>query len=44
MPSQVPFQVVVSDDNAIECAMNILASRNPVVYMQRQESIEEMDN
>ncbi|MGC9610844.1 MAG: phosphoribosylaminoimidazolesuccinocarboxamide synthase [Minisyncoccia bacterium] len=44
MPSQVPLQVVVSDDNAIKCAMNILASKNPAIYMQRQKSIEEMDN
>lgn len=44
MPSQVPLQVVLSDDNALKCAMNILASKNPAIYMQRQKSIEEMDS
>jgi len=43
MPSNVPHPFVNSGENAIQAAMNVLAQKNPLIYMQRQFEIEELD-
>jgi len=43
MPSYVPSTTVLSPDNAILAALNILAQKNPAAYMFRQYAIEELD-
>ncbi len=43
MPSFVPLATVWPEENAILMATNILALKNPLLYMQRQEQIEELD-
>ncbi len=44
MPSNVPLATICSDVNAVDFALNILAQKNPIIYMQRQFAIEELDN
>ncbi|MFH0906953.1 MAG: phosphoribosylaminoimidazolesuccinocarboxamide synthase [bacterium] len=43
MPSNVPMLTCLDLENAIQAALNILAQKNPVLYMQRQRQIEELD-
>jgi phosphoribosylaminoimidazole carboxylase/phosphoribosylaminoimidazole-succinocarboxamide synthase len=43
LPSQVPMMTVLSPKNAVLAALNILAQKNPVVYMHRQYEIEKLD-
>ncbi len=43
MPSSVPLATVWPDGNAVPMALNILASKNPVLYMWRQKQVEELD-
>ncbi len=43
MPSNVPMVTVLSPKNAVLVALNILAQKNPIVYMHRQYTIEQMD-
>jgi len=43
MPSQVPNLTVLSPENAVLAALNILAQQNPAVYMFRQYDIELLD-
>ena len=43
MPSQVPMGTILSSKNAMLMTLNILAQKNPVAYMHRQYSIEELD-
>ncbi|MFH1298435.1 MAG: phosphoribosylaminoimidazolesuccinocarboxamide synthase [Patescibacteria group bacterium] len=44
MPSQVPMVAVLSPENAVLAALNILAQKNPVAYMHRQYEIEKLDS
>lgn len=44
LPSQVPMATICSDENAINFALNILAQKNPYLYMFRQLGIEELDD
>jgi len=43
MPSNVPLMTAWPDKNAMLAALNILAQKNPLIYMSRQEEIEELD-
>jgi phosphoribosylaminoimidazole carboxylase / phosphoribosylaminoimidazole-succinocarboxamide synthase len=43
-PSDVPMATICSDNNAIDYALNILAQKNPLLYMLRQLRIEELDS
>ena len=43
MPSKNPMATIASDSNAVQFAFNILAQKNPAVYMARQFAIEELD-
>ncbi|MFH1367290.1 MAG: phosphoribosylaminoimidazolesuccinocarboxamide synthase [Patescibacteria group bacterium] len=43
MASDVPMATVWPDSNAILFAVNILAAKNPLLYMWRQIKIEELD-
>ncbi|MFZ2187933.1 MAG: phosphoribosylaminoimidazolesuccinocarboxamide synthase [Candidatus Moraniibacteriota bacterium] len=43
MPSQVPMPTMLSPDNAVLMALNILGQKNPIAYMHRQYAIEELD-
>ena len=43
MPSNVPLLTVWPEKNAILAAKNILAQKNPFLYMKRQMEIEELD-
>ncbi len=43
-PSDVPLATICSDANAVDYALNILAQKNPLLYMLRQSRIEELDN
>lgn len=43
LPSDVPLLVTWPEKNALLAAMNILAQKNPILYMQRQLLIEEFD-
>jgi len=43
MPSQVPNMTILSPENAVLAALNILAQKNSVAYMHRQYAIEELD-
>lgn len=42
-PSDVPLMTVLSPKNALLAALNILAQKNPVAYMYRQQRIEDLD-
>ncbi len=43
LPSEVPSATFINGDNAVLCALNILAQKNPVAYMYRQFEIEKLD-
>lgn len=43
MPSNVPLLTVWPEKNALLAAQNILAQKNPFLYMERQMKIEEFD-
>lgn len=43
MPSSVPLATIWPEKNAILMALNILAIKNPLLYMRRQKQIEELD-
>lgn len=43
MPSNVPLLVTWPEENALLAAINILAQKNPLVYMEIQKKIEEFD-
>jgi len=43
MPSNVPLLTVLSPENAVLAALNILAQSNPAAYMHRQYAIEQLD-
>ena len=43
MPSDVPMAVIERDSNAIDLALNILAKKNPIAYMQRRFKLESFD-
>lgn len=43
MPSSVPLATTWPEKNAILMALNILAIKNPLLYMWRQKQIEELD-
>lgn len=43
LPSQVPMLAILSKNNAVLAALNILAQKNPAAYMYRQSAIEELD-
>jgi len=43
MPSDVPMTTILNEANAINHALNILTQKNPLLYMQRQKRIEELD-
>jgi phosphoribosylaminoimidazole carboxylase/phosphoribosylaminoimidazole-succinocarboxamide synthase len=43
MPSNVPMMTVLSSKNAFLAAYNLLAAKNPVVYMLRQYDLELLD-
>jgi phosphoribosylcarboxyaminoimidazole (NCAIR) mutase len=43
MPSHVPMATFAKDTNAVEFALNVLAQKNPAIYMQRQKAIEKLD-
>jgi len=43
MPSLVPLVTAWPEKNALLAAMNILAAKNPLLYMWRQKQIEELD-
>lgn len=43
LPSRVPMVTVLSPNNAVLAALNILAQKNPVAYMHRQLAIEALD-
>ena len=43
MPSFVPLNIVWPEENAVLSALNILAGKNPLLYMYRQRQIEELD-
>ncbi len=44
MPSAVPLSTAWPESNAIGQAMNILAQKNPVIYMLTQFELEQFDN
>lgn len=43
MPSDVPMSVIERDANAIDFALNILAKKNPILYMNRRFKLEQHD-
>lgn len=43
MPSNVPLLTAWPEENAMLAAQNILAQKNPLLYMWRQKQIEELD-
>ncbi len=43
VPSQVPLLTIMSRKNAVLAALNILAQKNPYLYMLRQYAIEQLD-
>ena len=43
MPSKNAMATILSQKNAVLYALNILASKNPAIYMKRQYEIEELD-
>ena len=43
MSSNVPLLTAWPEENAMLAAQNILAQKNPLLYMQRQKQIEELD-
>ncbi len=43
LPSNTPMIVIAADNNAVDCALNILARSNPSVYMIRQKEVESLD-
>ncbi|MFA5872085.1 MAG: phosphoribosylaminoimidazolesuccinocarboxamide synthase [Parcubacteria group bacterium] len=43
MPSDVPMSVIERDANAVDFALNILAKKNPVLYMNRRYKLEQYD-
>ncbi len=43
LPSNVPMATMLSEQNALDYALNILAAKNPTVYMHRQFAIEQLD-
>jgi phosphoribosylaminoimidazole carboxylase/phosphoribosylaminoimidazole-succinocarboxamide synthase len=43
MPSMTPLLTCLYNENAILAAMNILAAKNPAVYMQRQFDLEKLE-
>jgi len=42
-PSKVPLATVLSPKNAVLMALNVLAQKNPAVYMERQYALEGLD-
>lgn len=43
LPSDVPMGLIERDANAVDFALNILAKKNPVLYMNRRLRIENFD-
>ncbi len=43
MPSDVPMAVIERDANAVDFAINILAKKNPIAYMERRFKMEGLD-
>jgi phosphoribosylaminoimidazole carboxylase PurE protein len=43
MPSDVPMALIERDANAIDFALNILAKKNPILYMNRRYKLEQHD-
>jgi phosphoribosylaminoimidazole-succinocarboxamide synthase len=43
MPMDVPMAVIERDSNAIDFALNILAKKNPIAYMERRFRMESVD-
>ncbi|MDP1845118.1 MAG: phosphoribosylaminoimidazolesuccinocarboxamide synthase [Candidatus Moranbacteria bacterium] len=43
MPSDVPMAVIERESNAVDFALNILAKKNPIAYMQRRFKMESFD-
>jgi phosphoribosylaminoimidazole carboxylase PurE protein len=43
MPSDIPMAVIERDANAIDFAINILAKKNPIAYMERRFRMEGLD-
>ncbi|PIU78706.1 MAG: hypothetical protein COZ28_03275 [Candidatus Moranbacteria bacterium CG_4_10_14_3_um_filter_44_15] len=43
MPSDVPMALIEKDSNAVDFALNILAKKNPILYMNRRYKIEQLD-
>ncbi|OGI26239.1 MAG: hypothetical protein A3J76_01505 [Candidatus Moranbacteria bacterium RBG_13_45_13] len=43
MPSDVPMALIERDANAVDFALNILAKKNPILYMNRRFKIEQFD-
>lgn len=43
MPSGVPMAVIERDSNAVDLALNILAKKNPIAYMERRFKLEGLD-
>jgi phosphoribosylaminoimidazole carboxylase/phosphoribosylaminoimidazole-succinocarboxamide synthase len=44
MPSSVPLVTAWPEENAVMAALNILAMKNPLLYMRMQEQIEALNN
>ena len=43
LPSDVPMALIERDANAVDFALNILAKKNPVLYMNRRFRLEQSD-
>ena len=43
LPSDVPMALIEKDANAVDFALNILAKKNPILYMNRRYKIEQLD-
>jgi phosphoribosylaminoimidazole carboxylase/phosphoribosylaminoimidazole-succinocarboxamide synthase len=43
MPSDVPMALIERDANAVDFALNILAKKNPILYMNRRYKLEQHD-
>ncbi len=43
MPTDVPMAVIERDSNAVDLALNILAKKNPIAYMEKRFRMEKLD-
>lgn len=43
LPSDMPMATITRDANAIDFALNILAKKNPIIYMERRFRMESFD-